>query len=261
MLISTKTFSDWGEFYLSNDVAESKPVDANFGQVFEVCSTDSSPVERLTKLSGFSTAGIMILVRSEGENKPSLEVIHHIQKGAPSSAPPSDSDKWYGFLGLRKDAPIVEIPLGGIKGTDEARIPSPNISEIFSIQEVNDFIKLGVDSTETDPDTFFRTPTIPITPMCIAAIQTVKDKKDLTAIFGRLLERLSEIVSENVENPDDDAGVAAIQKNCSRPLQFLWGGTRDTPLVSIFGRDTFTPASHESVVASDCDRFFWGNLT
>jgi hypothetical protein len=249
MLISTKTFSDWGEFYLSNDVAESEPVDANFGVVFEVCSTNSSPVERLTKLSGFSTAAIMILVRKEGENKPSLEVIHHIQKGAPPSAPPSDSDKWYGFLGLGKDAPIVEIPSAVIKGSNEAQVPSPSISDIFSIQDAGDFARLGADTTETDPATYLRTPTVPITPMCIAAIHMVKDKKDLAAIFGRLLERISEIVSEKVENPVDEASVAAIQKICSRPLQFLWGGTGDTPLSSIFSGDILTLASDASVVA------------
>jgi hypothetical protein len=249
MLNSTKTFSDWKEFYFSNDIAENKPVDANFGEVFKICSTDLGPAERLEKLCGFQTAAIMVLLRSEGENKPSLEVIHHIQKGAPASAPLSDSDKWYGILGLEKDAPTVEIPFGVIKGTSEAQVPSPDISELFEIQDEDAFIKIGADTSETTPATFWLTPSVPIIPMCISSIQQTKDKTDLATIFNNLSERLSEIVTDNVKNSEDEAEVATIRKICARPLQYLWGATRDVPIESIFTRDIFACASDEVVVA------------
>ena len=249
MLNSTKTFTDWNEFYTSSDSAEIKPVDANFREVFNACSSDSSPVDRLTKMCGFPAAAILVLVREEGETKPGLEVIHHIQRDSPPGAPPSQSDKWYGILGLDKNAPTVEIPLAVIKGSNEAQVPSPVISKLLAIQTHECFADIVADTSETNPSTFLLTPVVPITPILISAIQMNPDKTDLISTFRYLADRIDEIVAENVTDLEDEAELTAMQKICSIPLQFIWGATRDTPVVSIFARSIFPQAVDELVVA------------
>jgi hypothetical protein len=83
-----------------------------------------------------------------------------------------------------------------IKGSNEAQVPSPGILELFSIQDEDGFATIGADTTEATPATFWLTPTVPIIPSFISAIQLNKGETDLAGIFSNLADRLSEIVTK-----------------------------------------------------------------